>query len=324
MFLPKPKLANIGDKVTYINDDESIFKEDVVLNNRNNSYTRREIKSREIVLFDNEPTSGWHMSIEPSLPVRCNNPEDQVILRHPTLDVIVAIPMIFFKRIFKYATIKNGIIENKIILLSDGYYTDIDIEGSETYNKHISILELSKNVNNYINKKDLKVGNTVIFKNKYGIKECIFLGTQYAALYFYWNNTKSITVSRVIDKVHFFTKIEDCKESIFAIKDSALKEIMLLEDNETNIKFTDLFKGEEIRHDYKWLKNLKGKKAYRKSGNNLILADTKTDSVFNDLETLKKYILKADESLEINHFDKSSGLNIYSVHYIEFTKDGER
>lgn len=62
MFIPKLKLVNIGDKLTYVDENDVVYKEEILETIKIAIILQQKFRKREWLL-DNAPLSGWHISM---------------------------------------------------------------------------------------------------------------------------------------------------------------------------------------------------------------------------------------------------------------------
>ena len=302
MFIPKLKLVNIGDKLTYVDENDVVYKEEILENNKNCYYTPTEVQEKENVTFDNAPLSGWHISMAFRVQIGSKYRDKCYVLKHPTLNVEFCIDFFKLEKAFNNLIIEKGVIKNKIIILNDGYEVTIDVEGSDTFKENVSLMNILNNTLNKISKKDLKIGNKVFFKNKFNIKELMFLGTQYLKVYIFGdslsNENDGLRTGKKAYKFYiFYGKLKN-KDIIFGIKDTGVKDITLLSDEEFNIKYTEILKS-EIDKEYPALENFVGMRVSEYKHNEyyrmIMMSDDKNDKIFSDIEAFNEYFLKYHE-----------------------------
>lgn len=304
MFIPKLKLVNIGDKLTYVDENDVVYKEEILENNKNCYYTPTEVKEKENVTFDNAPLSGWHISMAFRVQIGSKYRDKCYVLKHPTLNVEFCIDFFKLEKAFNNLIIEKGVIKNKIIILNDGYEVTIDVEGSDTFEKNVSFMDIVNNNLNKIQKRNLKIGNKVFLKNKYNAKELMFLGTSYMKIYSFEKDSNDIGVqsgirlSKKADKFYIFTGKTAKHNIIFGIKDTSVKDITLLSDEESNIKYTEILKS-KIDKEYYGLEKFLGLRVstykHKEYNRMIILSDDKNDKAFNDMQSLKRYFFKYHE-----------------------------
>lgn len=300
MLLPRIKLVNIGDKLTYIDSKDKIVREDIL--------RRKKIDlsiNKQNVVFENKPLSGWKIQLNYSVDMGHICIEPHFLLKNKELDVSISIRYSRMINLFPLLKIDNGVIKNKILLLVGSTYFSIDIEGSKTYEDNLKLYNLFlNNEDSTISKKDLKVGNVVMLKNQYNIKESIYLGSAYMMHFRAFTDEDKLEIGEKAEKFHFFIGMQnylgignDYRKSkiIISIKDSAVKDIILLDNSELNIKYTDILKNFYIDKTYPLLEgfeNLCTVNTKAKYYHNYLIGDSKNDEIFSNKDKIRKHLLK--------------------------------
>lgn len=300
MYLPRLKLINIGDKITYFNEKGSIDREDILKKNKSEN-----LFHNEDVSFENSPTTGWIIELSSSVPIGNTYREPHFSLSNKELKVHFVISYFKLKDIFPLLKIDNGVIKNELLLLvSSGDFT-IDVEGSETYQRNLHLYNMMSNIQDYsISKKELKTGNTVMIRNPYHVEECKYLGSAY--MMHFRLSKDNIEISEKNNKCHFFVgnstikrkNEKQTKRLIFSVKDTALKDIFLLDNSELNIKYTDILKNFNIDKSYPLIEDFENKTIFSSGEYNyqFLIGDSTNDEVFSNKEVLRDRLLKLNKN----------------------------
>lgn len=127
-------------------------------------------------------------------------------------------------------------------------------------------------------------------------------------------------ISEKNNKCHFFVgnstikrkNEKQTKRLIFSVKDTALKDIFLLDNSELNIKYTDILKNFNIDKSYPLIEDFENKTIFSSGEYNyqFLIGDSTNDEVFSNKEVLRDRLLK----LNVNYIPENISVVLPNVY----------